>query len=300
MEGRQFIYGLQLGVTYKVNDWLSVFAGGRMNYFSGGYEGFLNSSIKGEYLQAYQKGLQTALGLVQQLNPELAGQVGGMIPAELVSEGKFDLALDCDQKGWGLTPILGVDARYKGFTVGVKYEFMTNLNLENKTHKLVDPTGSLKAFEDGVNTPNDIPALLTMALGYEFLPNLRATVEYHRYFDKQASMADDKQKSLERGTNEYLAGIEWDAHKYVTLSGGYQLTDYGLADGFQSDISFSCDSYSLGFGAKINLNEHLKMNVAYFWTTYSDYEKAYTGVASGTNVYSRTNKVFGLGIDYTF
>ena len=301
LEGRQFIYGLQLGVTYKVNDWLSVFAGGRMNYFSGGYEGFLNSSIKGEYLQAYQKGLQTALGLVQQLNPELAGQVGGMIPAELVSEGKFDLALDCDQKGWGLTPILGVDARYKGFTVGVKYEFMTNLNLENKTHKLVDPTGALKAFEDGVNTPNDIPALLTMALGYEFLPNLRATVEYHRYFDKQASMADDKQKTLERGTNEYLAGIEWDAHKYVTLSGGYQRTDYGLADGFQSDISFSCDSYSLGFGAKINLNEHLKMNVAYFWTTYSDYEKAYnTGVVSGTNVYSRTNKVFGVGIDYTF
>ena len=47
--------------------------------------------------------------------------------------------------------------------------------------------------------------------------------------------------------------------------------------------------------------EHLKMNVAYFWTTYSDYEKAYnTGVVSGTNVYSRTNKVFGVGIDYTF
>lgn len=297
MEGRQFIYGLQLGVTYKVNDWLSVFAGGRMNYFSGGYEGFLSSSVKGEYLQAYQKGLQTALKLLPEDKQQ---KVDAVIPSDLRNEGKFDLALDCDQKGWGLTPILGVDARYKGFTVGLKYEFMTNLNLENKTHKLVDPTGALKAYEDGVNTPSDIPALLTAAVGYEFLPNLRATVEYHRFFDKQASMADDKQKTLERGTNEYLAGIEWDAHKYVTLSGGYQLTDYGLSDQYQSDTSFSCDSYSLGFGAKINLNEHLKMNIAYFWTTYSDYEKAYTGVASGTNVYSRTNKVFGVGVDYTF
>ena len=40
MDGRQYIYGAQLGLSYKINDWLSVFAGGRMNYFSGGYEGF--------------------------------------------------------------------------------------------------------------------------------------------------------------------------------------------------------------------------------------------------------------------
>ena len=301
MDGRQFIYGLQLGVTYKVTDWLSVFAGGRMCYFSGGYEGFVNAEVRPEYLQSYQKGLQQAIAMLQKVNPQLAAQMGGMMPASMLQEGKFDLALDCDQKGWGLTPILGADVRYKGFTLGLKYEFMTNLNLENKTHKLVDPTGALKAFEDGVNTPSDIPAWLTVALGYDFLPTLRATVEYHRFFDKQASMADNKQKTLERGTNEYLAGIEWDAHKYVTLSGGFQRTDYGLSDEFQSDTSFSCDSYTLGFGAKFNLTDHVKVNVAYFWTNYSDYEKHYqSATASGTNVYSRTNKVFGVGVDYVF
>ncbi|MGM9758530.1 MAG: OmpP1/FadL family transporter [Parabacteroides sp.] len=307
MEGRQFIYGVQLGATYKVNDWLSVFAGGRMNYFSGGYEGFLHANVNSEYAQAYQLGLQTALGLVQQLNPELAGAVGGMLPEEMLKSGQFNLELDCSQTGWGLTPILGADVRYKGFTVGLKYEFQTNLNLENKTKSLIDPTGkALDAFKDGVNTPSDIPALFTAAVGYEFLPTLRATVEYHRYFDKQAGMADNKQEYLDRGTNEYLAGIEWDAHKYVTLSGGYQRTDYGLTGDFQSDTSFSCDSYSLGFGAKINLNDHLGLNVAYFWTTYTDFNKEYESALapgmsiSGSNVYSRTNKVFGLGIDYTF
>lgn len=40
MDGSQFIYGVQLGLSYKINDWLAVFGGGRMNYFSGGYEGF--------------------------------------------------------------------------------------------------------------------------------------------------------------------------------------------------------------------------------------------------------------------
>src|SRR3712207_6881392 len=35
LDGKQYIYSLQLGLTYKVNEWLSAFAGGRMNYFFG-------------------------------------------------------------------------------------------------------------------------------------------------------------------------------------------------------------------------------------------------------------------------
>ena len=34
-------------------------------------------------------------------------------------------------------------------------------------------------YEHGVNTPNDIPAMLSIAAAYEFLPVLRASVEYH-------------------------------------------------------------------------------------------------------------------------
>ena len=33
MDGRQYIYSLQLGLSYKITDWLSAFAGARMNYF---------------------------------------------------------------------------------------------------------------------------------------------------------------------------------------------------------------------------------------------------------------------------
>ena len=41
MEGRQFIYGFQLGLSYKINEHFSVFGGARMNYFTGGYKGCL-------------------------------------------------------------------------------------------------------------------------------------------------------------------------------------------------------------------------------------------------------------------
>lgn len=270
MDGKQYIYSLQLGLSYKVNDWLSVFAGGRMNYFTGGYEGYLDAKLKENY--------------------------GG--------KNLMNLALDCDQTGWGLTPVIGVDAKFGKFNIGAKYEFKTNLNIENNTKKNTDENGALAAFKHGVNTPNDIPSMLSVAAAYEILPVLRASVEYHFYDDKKAGMADGKQKYLTKGTNEYLMGIEWDVIKRLTLSCGGQITDYGLSDNFQSDTSFSCDSYTLGVGAKVVLSERANLNVGYMWTTYEDYTKKSqnynnTGL-SGTNIYSRTNKVFGASINYRF
>ena len=54
----------------------------------------------------------------------------------------------------------------------------------------------------------------------------------------------------------------------------------------------------------MKLSERAGLNVGYMWTTYDDYTKVsqnYNGTGlSGTNVYSRTNKVFGLSIDYRF
>ena len=274
MDGKQYIYGVQLGLSYKINDWLSVFAGGRMNYVKSGYEG---------YLKAYMK-----------------ENLGG---AQLAN-----LELDCDQSGWGLTPIIGVDAKLGRWNLAAKYEFKTNLNIENQTHTLEVPTGTpeavIKPYADGEQTPSDIPAYLSVAAGYEILPNLRASVEYHFYDDKHAGMLNDRQKTLKHGTHEYLAGMEWDITKRLTVSGGFQKTNYGLSNDFQTDTSFSCDSYSLGFGARVNLTQAWSIDVAYFWTHYNKYTKEtdnYNGTGlKGTDIYNRTNKVFGLSLNYKF
>lgn len=274
MDGKQYIYGLQLGLSYKINDWLSVFAGGRMNYVQSGYEGYLKAHLKEN------------LGGTQLAN----------------------LELNCDQSGWGLTPILGIDAKLGRWNLAAKYEFKTNLNIENKTNVLEVPAGTpeaiMKPYADGEQTPSDIPAFLSVAAGYEILPNLRASVEYHFFDDKHAGMLNDRQKTLKHGTHEYLAGLEWDITKRLTVSGGYQRTNYGLSDEFQTDTSFYCDSYSLGFGARINFTQAWSIDVAYFWTHYDKYTKevaSYNGTGlSGTDVYYRTNKVFGLSLNYKF
>ena len=113
-----------------------------------------------------------------------------------------------------------------------------------------------------------------------------------------------KQHFIKQGTNEYLGGIEWDVCKWAQVSAGMQRTKYGVGDNYQSDMSFAVSSYSYGFGAGFDIAKNLKLNVAYFWTDYDKYTKETpnyggTGIA-GKDVFTRTNKVFGIGLDYKF
>ena len=313
MEGRQFIYGIQLGLTYKITEHVSFFAGARMNYFSGGYNGFLKLALNqntATELGTAIIGKYMAAGMTKE---QATAQAQGIMQPMQQQLEQTKIELDCDQTGWGLTPIVGFDAKFGRLNLATKYEFRANMNIENDTRTLEYPEAAkayMAPFENGVNTPSDIPSMLTAAAQYEILPTLRAAVEYHFFDDKRAGMANGKQKKLKRGTHEYLGGLEWDATSQLTLSGGFQKTSYGLSDEFQGDTSFYCSSYSLGFGARLHFSERLSLDVAYFWTNYKDYEKA--GVRNSTltamqlptandkDVYSRSNKVFGVSLNYNF
>ena len=279
MEGKQYIYGGQLNFTYKLTDFLSAAVGMRANYYDG-----------------YNRG-------------HVLANMGG---TELVS-----LQLDCLQKGWGFAPIVSVDFHQGPLTVAARYEFRTKINTENDTKELsATVTGMTPAqvaaafgektapYMDGVKTRYDMPSLLTVAAQYEITPKLRAAAEYHFFDDKNAKMANNRQDELEHGTHEVLLGAEYDVNDKLTLSLGGQRTDYGLSDNYQTHTSFACDSYSLGCGAAVNLNEKIRLNVSYFCTLYSDYKKEQTNYQSlpftGSDTFSRTNHVIGLGVDYKF
>jgi long-chain fatty acid transport protein len=238
------------------------------------------------------------------------GYYRGYVKAAMNSVDKVlaDYQIDCDQTGWGFNPILSVDYHNKNLTLTAKYEFRAKLDIPNKTNLNTVPESMGSAFRDGAKTRYDMPALLSIAAGYEFTPKLRATLEYHFFDDKNAKMASDRQKELTHGTDEYLIGAEYDINKTFTVSAGAQRTDYGLSDAYEANTSFACDSYSIGAGGAVNVNAHLRVNVGYFVTLYSDYTK-HTNAGTpgycnttleGTDVYSRTNGVFGIGVDYKF
>lgn len=74
-------------------------------------------------------------------------------------------------------------------------------------------------------------------------------------------------------------------------------------------MSFVTSSYSLGLGGSIKLTDKIKFNVAYFQTFYDKFNKHYeqTFSAAGESImaecsdqFTRTNKVFAVGVDIDF
>ena len=289
MKGKQYIYGGQLNFTYRIADCLSAAVGVRANYYDGYYRGHV----------------------IAKDHPQL-GEVAKLL-------------LDVDQKGWGFTPLVSIDFHKGPLTLAARYEFRTKVNPKNDTNVLdaglstnaiaaimaADPAGAqaklagLQAqlgaytapYQDGVRTRYDMPALLSVAAGYELTPSLRATAEFHFFDDKNAKMGGDRQDELTHGTYEVQLGVEYDINEQFTVSLGGQRTDYGLSDDYQHDTSFACDSYSIGLGGKWNINEKVALNAGYFITLYSDYTKQ---AAYGQETFSRTNNVIGLGVDLKF
>lgn len=297
MRGSSFIYGVQLGGSYAINDMFSAYAGFRLNIVNNGYEGYLkNVKVNPKHPQLNPNGdMVSAVDFFNSI-----GQAG-------LSSLVADREIDNKQSGWGVAPILGLNFNHKGLNIGAKYEFKTSLDVESSTVNGKD--GGLGQFKDGINTPHDIPALFSIGASYQITPQLLASVGYHHFFDKEAQMANDKQKLIDGGTNEYLAGLEYRISRLFLVSAGGQITRYGVTDSYQSDLSFSINSYSIGLGGAVNVSENVMLNIGYFWTTYSDWNKEnekYANVPGtdqflpGKDVFGRTNKVFAIGVDFSF
>ena len=304
MKGSNFIFGGQLGGSYQINDMFSVYGGFRLNIVSNKYEGHLRG-LKMNLTPASSEGYGSQMSYANQIleaiaaNPSVSDEQRQMIGILVKASSDEGAQLESKQSGWGVAPIIGFNFNYQNkLNIGMKYEFKTALDVENDTKR--DDTG---LFSHGVNTAHDIPALFTVGVSYKILPQLEASIGYHHFFDSDAKMADDKQKDA-GGTNEFLAGVEYQINRLFLVSAGGQITRYGVGNTFQKDLSFSCNSYSIGLGGAANVAPNVRINVGYFWTTYSDYTKEPGGgigtVTTSKDVFGRTNKVFAAGVDFSF
>lgn len=334
MRGRQYYYGVSLGVGYKLTDDLSVFAGARGVYASCNYYGYVRNIKVGN------------MPLYQVLDP--------------TKTNSADIELSCDQSGFGVTPILGIDYRLGKWNFSAKYEFKTRMRLKNSsvnqfpsignlsdnlakalnatlqnnnmtakqalaitegTLKSKEVTGTMTAlkarfdegingatgeYQDGKSIPADLPGIVAVGVGYTPNDALRLTAGFHYYFDKQAHAYNNRNKLLKRGTMEYSAGVEYDPIKLITVSAGYQRTNYGLSDEYMDDKSFVVSSNSIGTGFMLHLSKKTRVNVSYFHTFYETKNTEKTvqltekQQAHYVANYSRSNNVFGASLELDF
>ena len=262
-EGRQYYYGGQFGVGYKVLKNLALSVGGRVVYADCHYYGHVQNL-----------GFKTPAGHL-----DLSASQGTPIPAGAGGNVNY-LTLDCNQSAWGFTPIIGIDYRVNDkLNLAAKYEFKTRLRLKNKAASSsmlgVQVDDVLPQFADGTKVAADIPAILTLGAQYAPIKKLRLSAGFHYYFDKQATQYESREEHLDGDGWEVLAGLEYDLNDKWTVSAGWQTTNYGLGDDsrFLRDLSFVTNSHSVGLGTAFRVSPKVRLNVAYFKTFYRHYRK---------------------------
>ena len=279
MTGKQNYFGFQIGGTYKIIDNLSAYVGVRGVYATCGYEGGI-TDVKANFTHP------------------LAGP--------MVKEND-DILLDCQQSGFGVTPIIGIHYRpIKGLELAAKYEFQTKINLKNTTTpESAVATSLLPLYKDGSKVRTDMPALLNIGAQYRPIENVKIAASWRYYFDKSATKDGyvDGQKTnmndlLDDNTMEFLASAEWKFCKWVAASFSWQNTSYGLSDAYMSDTDFNLSSNSIGAGLRIYPCSFMNIDLGYMHTFYKD--RAVTDANGINNLYSRTNDVVGVGLNFAF
>lgn len=351
MHGRQYYFGLSLGAAYKVSDNFSVFGGVRGIYATTNYYGYVEDIKVGNMplymvldptkkdaanieLSCDQNGIgftpiigvdfktgkwnfsakyefKTRMRLKNK-SVNLVPSIGNL-PANLSSQMTQILTAQFTQAG---LPAEQAAAKAEAAATAVlanQTVQKTMLGLKNQFDTELDE--AIGEYADGKKIAADIPAYLSVGVGYSPIDPLRINVGFHFFDDKNAKAYNNRQEKLDHGTLEYNAGVEYDINKKFTVSAGWQSTNYGLPEEeattskdkrFMDDKSFVTSSNSVGLGGVWHFNKKMSFTVAYFHTFYQ-HKKTTESVElipgnaiNYTADYSRNNNVFAAGIDINF
>ncbi|MCQ2607024.1 MAG: hypothetical protein MJ204_10870 [Bacteroidales bacterium] len=301
--GSSILYGGRIGAAYSFLDGtLAVSAGIAGIYQKNAYSGTIKNI---------------------QLNPSCAlmGLNGDMIPATvfftnastaLSAMGLAEMAatvnaygsavadkeVDAVQTGFGIAPILGFSFKPDDkLNIGFKYEGRTKMELTNDTKK--DDTGM---FTDDSTFRKDIPAIMSVGLGYGFTDKFRGSLSCTYYFDKNCDWGG-KENLMDKNSMDIAGSLEYDVIPMLTLSAGYSRAMSGASADFQSDMDHSLSSNAIGIGGRLNCSEKLKVDFGFMNVAYDKAERTSTDAASGLphkETFDRTNRVYSIGISYLF
>lgn len=343
MHGRQYYFGLSAGAAYKVTDNFSVYAGLRGIYATCNYYGYVED-IKVGNMPLYQvldPSKENSANI--ELSCDQSGI--GFTPMLAVdyktgrwnfsAKYEFKTRMRLKNKSVNQLPSIGnLDDNLKNqmnklFTgtfmaagmpqeqAMIKAEQASQAVLADKN--VVATTAALKQqfdskidkaigeYADGKKIAGDIPSLLTVGVGYSPIDELHINVGFHWFDDYNATSYNNRNKLLKkRGTLEFNAGVEYDVNKKITVSTGWQNTNYGLTDEYMDDKSFVVGSNSVGLGGVYHITKKLDFSVAYFHTFYNHVKTSETvtlapGVSNTYNTdYTRSNNAFAAGVNITF
>jgi long-chain fatty acid transport protein len=289
-DGRSVYWGTQLGISYAINRMISVSVGGRYTMATNTYSGHIKDIM---------------------INPisDSLGLTGTMIPAAafFTAAGQANMTpyvtdkeVDAKQSGTAFTPIIGFNySPTKRFNLGIKYEMATKLELTNET--TTDDTGM---FPDGAVSSNDIPAFLAAGVSYYVTKKFKTSVSYRTFFDKDADWGG-RETLLDNNSSDISVGFEYLLNEKFIASLGYSLSQTGVTEAYQRDMSYSLSSNVIGLGFKFMATNKLSIDVGGMYVMYDSgashtlsYEVLGTPFGTGLETLEKSTIDIGIGITY--
>jgi len=310
-KGTSTFFGYQLGFTYEINDMLSVAVGARYVSAKNTYSGYirdititaapLNPALHGTYAPGdYLRAVGGAVGV------DLSAQAG------YLDAQTADRDVETEEKGSGFTPILGANLSFldNKLNVGLKYEFKTKLELNTD---IIDGKDGGGLFVEDDTIHSDMPAMLSVGVDYDLLKNLTVSAGFHYFFDKNANYGKSRDaapdvivendKVIDKNYWEIGLGLEYGITEKIFVSGGYLLARTGVSEDYQSDLSYSLNSSTVGVGLGVKIIKNIMLNLGGGYTFYQDGKKSGTDLTSSapyTLDMTKSNLILGIGLDISF
>lgn len=216
-----------------------------------------------------------------------------------------DKKVDADQSGSGIVPIIGANLSFDRLNIGIKYEHKAKIKVKNAT--TIDDVG---LYPDGLETPSDIPSMLSVGVGFKATDKLKLSGGVHYYFDKGAEYGKKlngefvkNDKVMDKNFWELGLGVEYEINEKWLVSAGYLRTQTGVMDLYQTDLSHSLSTNSIAGGLRFMANENVGINFGVMNTMYLENTRDFPAASpypAYSETYNRKAFTIALGVDFSF
>jgi len=164
-------------------------------------------------------------------------------------------------------------------------------------------------FPDGAKTRGDLPGMFVVGAKVNPIGNLTLCAGFTYYLDKPAyygnTDADGEQinneTTIDNNKLEYSVSAEFKFLGILGVSVGYLGGNFGVNDQYQSDMSYSNNSNTIGGGLFVDLGEIATINAGYTRVMYDDYKESYsvstTNPFAYSDTYTKSTSIFAIGVD---
>ena len=230
-----------------------------------------------------------------------------------------DKIVNTEQTGNGFIPIVGINySPNDDWNFALKYEMKTFMTLDNK------PKADNNYNLWGSKVNSDIPAIFSAGVGYSGLGWLEAQLSYNMYFDKGVAWGANvndvaiwsdvdnskiRSREIDQNFYELGLGLQFNLSENFSFSVGGLLSNAGVANGYQNDLSYSNTSNTIGGGIKWSITDRITLDLGVSDTFYQDDKQTfeYPGypdmsgnpITSYSNNYGKTTFNLAAGLSYS-